>query len=260
MQLPVGLVYDGAGKVVLDPASACRNAIDEARNKQVCDHVTDAVRAGRNCLLLAGRTDHVTALADDLSNRGLAPVVLHGTLKPAQRRAALEHLATAPDDGPPLLLVATDRYIGEGFDCPRLDTLFLTTPISSEGPITQYVGRILREHPGKHAAEVHDYADTAIPMLARMHGKRLTTYRRLGFATGPRPNRPNTTGVQDALPIPARSERAAPRAIPAAPTPAPSAAEVRAWTQGAEIMVAAKGRLRPEVWAAYHHAHPAHHT
>jgi len=156
--------------------------------------------------------------------------------------------------------VATDRYIGEGFDCPRLDTLFLTTPISSEGPITQYVGRILREHPGKHAAEVHDYADTAIPMLARMHGKRLTTYRRLGFATGPRPNRPNTTGVQDALPIPATSERAAPRAIPAAPTPAPSAAQVRAWAQGAGIMVAAKGRLRPEVWAAYHHAHPAHHT
>jgi len=233
---------------------------DEARNKQVCDHVTDAVRAGRNCLVLAGRTDHVTALADDLTNRGLTPVVLHGTLKTAQRRAALEHLATTPDDGPPLLLVATDRYIGEGFDCPRLDTLFLTTPISSETPITQYVGRILREHPGKHAAEVHDYADTAIPMLARMHGKRLTTYRRLGFATGPRPNRPNTTAVQDALPIPATSERAGPRAIPAAPTPAPDAAQVRAWAQGAGITVAAKGRLRPEVWAAYHDAHPAHHT
>jgi hypothetical protein len=97
-------------------------------------------------------------------------------------------------------------------------------------------------------------------MLARMHGKRLTTYRRLGFTAGSRPNRPNAIGVQDTLPVPATSERATPRANPSAPTRAPSAAEVRIWAQGAGIPVAAKGRLRPEVWDAYRHAHPDQHT
>ena len=188
-----------------------------------------------------------------MAARGLEPLILHGTLKPSQRRAALDHLATAPTDGPPLLLVATDRYIGEGFDRPRLDTLFLTAPVSSEVPITQYVGRILREHPGKPSAEVHDYADTAIPMLARMHGKRLTTYRRLGFTPGPTvPAGPDTAAVpaaptaHRAIPEPARPPR------PAGPT----AAQVRAWALKAGMTMAAKGRLRPQVWNAYHHAHP----
>lgn len=68
--------------------------------------------------------------------------------------------------------MATDRYIGEGFDCPSLDTIFLTFPLSSDTPLTQYVGRILREHSGRTEAVVHYYADTKVPMLARMHGKR----------------------------------------------------------------------------------------
>jgi len=87
-------------------------------------------------------------------------------------------------------VVATDRYIGEGFDCPRLDTLFLAFPVSSESPMTQYVGGILREHPGKPGAEVHDYADTKVPMLARMHGKRLITCRRRASRSRPPSRRP----------------------------------------------------------------------
>ena len=81
----------------------------------------------------------------------------------------------------PMLLAATASYIGEGFDCPALDTLFLCSPSSSESIITQNVGRIMRDLPGKTTVEVHDYADTKVPMLTRMHGKRLTAYKRIGF-------------------------------------------------------------------------------
>jgi hypothetical protein len=159
--------------------------VDPQRNAQICDDVAAALREGRNCLVLTGRTDHVDRLAGALRTRGCQPVTLYGGLKPKERLAALDRLASTPVGGAPLLVVATDRYIGEGFDCPRLDTVFLTYPLSSESPIIQYVGRILREHPGKTDAVVHDYADTKVPMLARMHGKRLTAYRRLGFAAGP---------------------------------------------------------------------------
>jgi superfamily II DNA or RNA helicase len=120
--------------------------------------------------VLTGRTDHVDLLAKGLRGRGLHPVTLHGGLKPKQRLTALDALANPRHGQPPLVVVATDRYIGEGFDCPRLDTVFLTYPLSSESPLTQYVGRILREHPAKTEATVHDYADTKVPMLARMHG------------------------------------------------------------------------------------------
>jgi superfamily II DNA or RNA helicase len=91
---------------------------DADRNRHVCDDVAAAVRRGRNSLVLTGRTDHVNVLADALRARGLDPVTLYGALKPKQRLAALDRLATAQKGEPPLLVVATDRYIGEGFDCP----------------------------------------------------------------------------------------------------------------------------------------------
>jgi hypothetical protein len=187
-------------------------------------------------------------LAQALRSLRLNPVTLHGTLKPAERLAALDLLGN-PDGTTPLLVVATDRYIGEGFDCPRLDTVFLTFPLSSETPLTQYVGRILREHPGKTDAVVHDYADTRIPMLARMHGKRLTTYRRLGFTTGPVPLR---------LPLTAPPPTPTPIKVAAASDVgvSPTAAHVRAWARSAGLDVSARGRLRPDVWAAYRQAHP----
>jgi superfamily II DNA or RNA helicase len=124
---------------------------DEQRNAQIIDDVAGAVARGRNCLVLTGRTDHVDLLTAALRELGLDPLSLYGALKPAERLVALNQLASTVDTGPPLLVVATDKYIGEGFDCPRLDTVFLTYPLSSETPITQYVGRILREHAGKTA-------------------------------------------------------------------------------------------------------------
>jgi superfamily II DNA or RNA helicase len=74
------------------------------------------------------------------------------------RRLALARLQ-APTDSSPLLVVATGPFIGEGFDCPMLDALFLAAPIAFKGRLVQYVGRILRPHPGKSTAEVYDYHD-----------------------------------------------------------------------------------------------------
>lgn len=186
-------------------------------------------------------------LAAELRSRGLDALTLYGSLVPKERGARLQQLADAPDAGPPLLVVAIDRYIGEGFDCPRLDTLFLRFPISSETPLTQYVGRILRTHPGKLTVELHDYADGKVAMLARMYGKRRTTYRRLGFATG------HATPPLEFESLHRPPEPAEPRRQrPAEPT----AAQVRAWARRCGFTVSTRGRLSPEIWTAYRAAHP----
>ncbi len=96
------------------------------------------------------------------------------------RKAALARLV--PTDETPVLVVATGPYVGEGFDCPVLDTLFLAAPIAFKGRLVQYAGRILRPHPGKTTAEVHDYHDTATPVLASSLTKRAPGYTSLGFA------------------------------------------------------------------------------
>jgi len=95
-----------------------------------------------------------------------------------------------------VLLVATGSYLGEGFDCPQLDTLFLAFPLAFKGRVVQYVGRILRAMDGKHSVEVHDYLDIAVPMLARRHDKRLAAFATLGFDT-PRLSRRHPTQHQD---------------------------------------------------------------
>ena len=99
----------------------------------------------------------------------------------ATARAAAAARLLATDDGPPLLVVATGPYIGEGFDCPALDTLFLTAPIAFKGRLVQYVGRILRPSPDKDTAEVHDYHDIATGVLASSLAKGAPGYTSLGF-------------------------------------------------------------------------------
>jgi superfamily II DNA or RNA helicase len=87
-----------------------------------------------------------------------------------------------PGDG--LVVVATGSFLGEGFDCAALDTLFLAFPIAFRGRLVQYVGRVLRPVEGKTRVEVHDYVDVGVPVLARMHGRRLPGYASLGFDVG----------------------------------------------------------------------------
>jgi superfamily II DNA or RNA helicase len=102
-------------------------------------------------------------------------------LYPPSRAAALARLQPQPG-GPPLLIVATGPYAGEGFDCPALDTLFLAAPIANKGSLTQYVGRILRSHENKTTAEVHDYLDERTGVLVAMLAKRAPGYAGLGFS------------------------------------------------------------------------------
>ena len=154
---------------------------DDRRTAQICADVHAAVDNGRTCLVLTQRTDHIDAIVAGLAALG-------DPRARAQRRArqrkpappsATPSLSRPPDDG--IVLVATGSYLGEGFDWPELDTLFLAFPLAFKGRVVQYVGRLLRTHAGKHHVELHDYVDARIPVLDRMHAKRLPAYATLGF-------------------------------------------------------------------------------
>ena len=140
----------------------------------------DAVTAGRTCLVLTQRTDHIDAIVARLIELGDEPLVLRGGLS-AKARATVANAITARPPGSGIVLVATGSYLGEGFDWPELDTLFLAFPLAFKGRVVQYVGRLLRTHAGKLHVELHDYVDVRIPVLDRMHSKRLPAYATMGF-------------------------------------------------------------------------------
>ncbi len=106
--------------------------------------------------------------------------MLRGGMGVKHRTAALAQLEQ-PNADEPLLVVATGPFVGEGFDCPALDTMFLAAPIAFRGRLVQYVGRILRPYPGKTTAEVHDYHDVREGVLASSLAKRASGYLSLGF-------------------------------------------------------------------------------
>jgi superfamily II DNA or RNA helicase len=151
----------------------------ETRNQQIVADIIQAVREGRTPLVLTNRTDHLERLASGLSELEHV-VILKGGMGKKQRQSSLERLTSIPD-GVPRVLLATGSYIGEGFDDSRLDTLFLTMPISWRGTLQQYVGRLHRIHQGKKVVRVFDYVDAQISMLRRMFEKRLKGYRAIGY-------------------------------------------------------------------------------
>jgi len=126
-------VPGGITAIYRDPAA------DDQRTRQVTADVAAALARGRNCLVLTNWTAHLQKLADSLRDMGHDPVVLRGGMGAKSRAAALERLQPQPG-GPPLLVVATGPYAGEGFDCPALDTLFLAAPVSYKGRVVQYPG------------------------------------------------------------------------------------------------------------------------
>ncbi|MFY9865224.1 MAG: DEAD/DEAH box helicase family protein [Trebonia sp.] len=152
----------------------------EARTRQVITDVAAALALGRNCLVLTSWIAHLQKLADGLRAAGHDPVILRGGMGAKDRAAALARLQPQPG-GPPLLVVATGPYAGEGFDCPPLDTLFLAAPVSFKGKLVQYAGRIMRPYDGKTTAEVHDYVDEQTRVLASSLAKRAPGYVSLGF-------------------------------------------------------------------------------
>ncbi len=153
---------------------------DEPRSMLVCGDVLRAVAENRRCLVLSQWKQHCQALADGLRDGGLSPFVLEGGLGKRARAAIIEQIEATPHDEP-LVVIATGQFLGEGFDCPQLDTLFLAFPVSFKGRIVQYSGRLMRAHERKTAVRVYDYADVRVPVLRAMLTRRLATYKTLGF-------------------------------------------------------------------------------
>ena len=156
-------------------------ARDDARNAMIFDDVLKSLEAGRSPVILTERKEHALLLAEQLSRFARNVVVLHGGLGIKARRAVTERLE-AITDTEERVLIATGRYIGEGFDDARLDTLFLTMPIAWRGTLAQYAGRLHRLHPAKREVIVYDYVDDCVPVLARMGGKRIRGYESLGYS------------------------------------------------------------------------------
>ncbi len=153
---------------------------DGQRNKLIVDDVIAAVAAGRSPVVLTERREHLEQLAAALEEQVAHVVVLRGGMGVRQRRAVAERLAAIPTSAE-RVLVATGRYLGEGFDDARLDTLFLALPVSWRGTLAQYAGRLHRLDDAKTEVLIYDYADLHEPMLARMHEKRLRGYRAMGY-------------------------------------------------------------------------------
>jgi superfamily II DNA or RNA helicase len=155
-------------------------AADDGRNALIVSDIRELVASGRSPLVLTERVAHLEALAGRLADVIPHIVVLRGGAGTHRRRAAIEALDGVPPDVPCVVL-ATGRYIGEGFDDARPDTLLLTTPVSWPGTVWQYAGRIGRPRPGKDEVRIYDYADLEVPVLERMYRKRLRAYRALGY-------------------------------------------------------------------------------
>ncbi len=157
-----------------------RLAHDTARNDLIFDDILLALEAGRSPVVITERKDHLDALASRLSKFAKNVIVLRGGMTTRESRKATESLAAIPNDEE-RVLVATGRYLGEGFDDARLDTLFLTMPISWRGILAQYAGRLHRLSAAKRDVVIYDYVDGNEPILAKMAAKRETGYRSLGY-------------------------------------------------------------------------------
>lgn len=156
-------------------------ATDSARNTLILDDVRTALEAGRSPILLTERREHARHLAERLARHARNVLILCGGMGTRERRALTQRLEDIPE-AEERVLVATGRYIGEGFDDARLDTLFLTMPFSWRGTLAQYVGRLHRLHPEKREVRVYDYVDDRVPVLRRMSEKRVRGYRSLGYS------------------------------------------------------------------------------
>lgn len=153
----------------------------EIRNRLIIDDIVSCVNEGRNPLILTERTAHVEILVKALKETLPHVVTLTGSMSAKARKAAMRLLAETPEDKS-VVLVATGRFVGEGFDEPRLDTLFLAMPVAWKGTVQQYAGRLHRFHEKKSNVQIYDYVDVHVGVLERMYQKRLKVYASIGYA------------------------------------------------------------------------------
>lgn len=153
---------------------------DKQRNDLIFNDVVAAVHEGRFPIIITERTHHVEEFAARLQPFVKNVIVLQGGMGKRQIEKVREQLASIPDNEE-RVIVATGRYIGEGFDDSRLDTLFLAMPISWKGTLQQYAGRLHRHHDHKREVRIYDYIDEHVPVLKRMFDKRLKGYDAIGY-------------------------------------------------------------------------------
>jgi len=150
--------------------------LDESRNRMIVEDVLSALEAKEHPLVLTERVEHLSVLAEAFLKRGVSVVQLRGGLSSRELDTALKGR-----DVEKRVVVATGKFVGEGFDDPKLDALFLTMPVSWKGVLTQYVGRLHRQVKGKTRVRVYDYADVNHPVFSRMFDRRCKVYEALGY-------------------------------------------------------------------------------
>lgn len=153
---------------------------DEYRNLFIVKDVIEAQKEGRSPIILTDRTLHVTILAELLKPHCPNVITLVGSESIKEKRQKMEQLHSIPSTEP-LVIIATGKYVGEGFDYARLDTLFLVSPIAWKGRLQQYTGRLHREFEGKKDVQVYDYIDIRVPVCESMYRKRLKGYASIGY-------------------------------------------------------------------------------
>ncbi len=154
--------------------------IDEKRNQIIFNDIIEALEEKRSPIVLTERKEHLEILKGKLEKFVKHIIVLHGGMKAGIRKEMIAKLTEIPGTEERLIL-ATGQYIGEGFDDPRLDTLFLAMPFSFKGKMVQYAGRLHRLHPWKIETRIYDYVDVNMPVLLRMYKRRLKAYKALGY-------------------------------------------------------------------------------
>ncbi|OOY34418.1 DNA helicase [Solemya velum gill symbiont] len=148
---------------------------NDERTQRIISDVLACIQQYKHPIVLTERREHAETINALLLDKEVDSVVLKGAMRASERKAVEEQLPTAQ------VVVATGKYVGEGFDLPRLDTLFLAMPIAWKGSLDQYAGRIHRESDGKDRVTIYDYVDCSLPMLQRMFNKREKSYKAMGY-------------------------------------------------------------------------------
>jgi superfamily II DNA or RNA helicase len=158
---------------------------DEGRNQLIVEDILQCIQKQRNPIVLSDRKEHLeklhTLLTTACSQDYATFVVLEGTLTSRQRQERIEAFTTAAKNSQPICMFATSSLLGEGFDLPMLDTLFLAMPISFKGRLVQYAGRLHRPAPDKFEVIIYDYLDELMPLTMSMYRRRLPAYRSMGY-------------------------------------------------------------------------------
>lgn len=170
---------------------------DKVRNNLIIEDVKTVIAEGRTPIILTNLTSHVRILTELLQPHAMHVVSLVGADSAKEKNMAMEKLDKIADSDS-LVIIATGKYIGEGFDYPRLDTLFLALPISWKGNIAQYAGRLHRDYDGKNEVRIYDYVDIRVPLCDSMYRKRLRGYASVGYGV-PKPTGGNNVSKQELI-------------------------------------------------------------